>query len=274
LASHQYGQFLSLPLMRLDPFYALHDLFVFCSSAENQFLNALRYKVKSSFSHSNDEKFLQQSLENYRYHKNILRTKVEQFENIIKCIRLRGNRKWHTWQPLAQSPAVRAPVPLHPSTKDKENATFQDEADISAIRILQDYEALLQKAIALSRLYNEELDELRTSAALLEAKKSVEQAESIGRLSWLAFLFLPLSFTAALFGMNFKEIGTNLSIWIYPAVSVPVFLLTLLIYFWPDAYRMAQIPLARCGSIVSKRGRHRLQRSTSKTLEADAAADV
>ncbi|CAN9361648.1 unnamed protein product [Alternaria alternata] len=274
LASRHYGQFLSLPLMRIDPFYALHDLFVFCSSAENQFLNALRYKVKSSFSHSNDEKYLQQSLENFRYHKNILRSKIERFEDIIKCIRLRGDRKWHTWQPSAQSPAVRAPVPLHLSNKDKENAILQGDADASAVRILQDYEALLQKAIALSRLYNEELDELRTSAALLEAKKSVEQAESIGRLSWLAFLFLPLSLTAALFGMNFKEIGTNLSIWIYPALSVPVFLLTLLIYFWPNAYQFAQINLAQCSPVVSKRDRQHLQRSPSKTADADAAADV
>jgi hypothetical protein len=74
--------------------------------------------------------------------------------------------------------------------------------------------------------------------------------------------------------MNFKEIGTNLSIWIYPALSVPVFLLTLLIYFWPNAYQFVQINLARCGSVVSKRDRQRLQRSTSKTADADAAADV
>ncbi|KAF2728752.1 hypothetical protein EJ04DRAFT_388795, partial [Polyplosphaeria fusca] len=69
------------------------------------------------------------------------------------------------------------------------------------------------------------------TAALLETKRSVEQAESIGRLTFLAFLFLPLSFTAAIFGMNFREIGGELSIWVWVAVSVPVFGVTMVVCF-------------------------------------------
>jgi hypothetical protein len=243
LAGQQYGKFLSPELMRSDPFYALHDVFSFCASAENQFLNALKAKISAVVPRTNDETSLQKSLENFRYHKSLLRGKIEQLEDVIECIRTRGNPKWQSWRPtpLASpttnfSGSIRRNKTFQSAISHKDlslHASLQSEADVAATKLLGDYEALLRRARALIRLYSEEIDDIRTTAALLEAKKNFEQAESIGRLSLLAFLFLPLSFTAALFGMNFKEIGTNKSIWIWVALSVPVFLGTLIICFWP-----------------------------------------
>ena len=45
--------------------------------------------------------------------------------------------------------------------------------------------------------------------ATVNALSSVEQSESIGRLTFLAFIFIPRSFVAALFGMNLQDLGSG-----------------------------------------------------------------
>lgn len=53
-------------------------------------------------------------------------------------------------------------------------------------------------------------------AALEESAKSIELAGSVKTLSQLAFVFLPLTFSATLFGMNLREFGQGTA----PAWSV------------------------------------------------------
>ncbi|KAL0631724.1 hypothetical protein Q9L58_009399, partial [Maublancomyces gigas] len=61
-----------------------------------------------------------------------------------------------------------------------------------------------------------------------EAYRSRDQNESIKRLSWITFIFLPLLFVASLFGMNVDLVQNNPS-WIYYIyISIPMFLLLLL----------------------------------------------
>lgn len=71
---------------------------------------------------------------------------------------------------------------------------------------------------------------------LAEAQRSISQAEGLARLTFLAFLFVPLSFTTSFFGMNFRELigddGPNLSVYIWFAVSVPIFAISLSFLFW------------------------------------------
>jgi hypothetical protein len=47
------------------------------------------------------------------------------------------------------------------------------------------------------------------TASLIEAHKSIEQAESVNNLTLLAFIFAPLSFAASLFGMNVQEVNES-----------------------------------------------------------------
>ena len=52
-------------------------------------------------------------------------------------------------------------------------------------------------------------------AALQDSHKSVEYAESLGTLTTLAFLFVPLSFITSIFGMNLVEFGSgNVPLWV------------------------------------------------------------
>lgn len=189
------------------------------------------------------------SLENCRYHKAILRTKIVQLHDTLECIRAGGNPKWPSIrtnsQPsrstslgsLEEMATVNAThTPRRPALTNKTNAPYpspQTEANNAATKLTRDYEGLLRKARDLSAMYSEEIEHIRTSVALMEARKSLDYAQGIGRLSLLAFFFLPLSFTTGIFGMNFREIGNDLSIWIWVAVSVPVFAAALILCYWP-----------------------------------------
>jgi Mg2+ and Co2+ transporter CorA len=59
---------------------------------------------------------------------------------------------------------------------------------------------------------------LMSTMSIIESKNAISQAESIGKLTELAFIFIPLSFVSSFFGMNvkvcrycpqYKCIGTN-----------------------------------------------------------------
>ncbi|KIV77683.1 hypothetical protein PV11_09466 [Exophiala sideris] len=59
---------------------------------------------------------------------------------------------------------------------------------------------------------------LQTDAALLsveESIKSIKEAESVGRLTQLAFIFVPLTFTTGVFGMNITPFGGHAPMWIF-----------------------------------------------------------
>jgi hypothetical protein len=47
--------------------------------------------------------------------------------------------------------------------------------------------------------------------SIIESKNAIAQAESISKLTELAFIFIPLSFTSSLFGMQIK-VGLDLGI--------------------------------------------------------------
>ena len=57
-----------------------------------------------------------------------------------------------------------------------------------------------------------------------EAQNALAQAKEVAKLTKLAFFFIPLSFTASLFGMNVMELdpGAANSIWLWVTVSIPV----------------------------------------------------
>lgn len=76
------------------------------------------------------------------------------------------------------------------------------------------------------------MNDIRTTAMLLESKKGIQQAQGVARLTMLPFFFIPLSFTTSFFGMNFAELGTGkYSIWLWFAVSVPIFAVALVFVF-------------------------------------------
>ncbi|KAF8244128.1 hypothetical protein K440DRAFT_667163 [Wilcoxina mikolae CBS 423.85] len=82
--------------------------------------------------------------------------------------------------------------------------------------LTRDYEFLLRWAKQLIQFNTDHLNRRVGQFALRESQKSIELANSVKILSELAFVFLPLSLSAGLFGMNITELGTGKShLWIY-----------------------------------------------------------
>ena len=67
--------------------------------------------------------------------------------------------------------------------------------DVVAAQLRSDYEDILERTDALIRAYSEGMEDIHKLAILLESRKAIEQAKGVARLTLLAFLFIPLSFT-------------------------------------------------------------------------------
>ncbi len=101
----------------------------------------------------------------------------------------------------------------------------------SSWRTLQvDYDEILAQA----RQFEEDLkDHLTTYVGIMslkESKKSIQLADSVRRITQLAFIFVPLTFVTSIFGMNLEEFGNgNIKIWVFlvvaSAMTVTVFAL-------------------------------------------------
>lgn len=89
-------------------------------------------------------------------------------------------------------------------------------------RILEnDFEYLLEQIRKLSQSCRETSDTLASNSIVTEAKKAEENSEDVRRLTIMASIFIPLSFTCSIFGMNFSQLGSgNLSIWLISATCL------------------------------------------------------
>lgn len=58
-------------------------------------------------------------------------------------------------------------------------------------------------------------------ASICGSQRSIEEAVSVKRLTQLAFIFIPLTYSTSLFGMNIKEMtGSGPKLWIFLLISV------------------------------------------------------
>jgi hypothetical protein len=206
-----------------SPFYALHNLYKFAAASESQFLNMLQVQLDVEYTFFNDEPNMQQSLANLKYQKEILNDHIQQLEATVMNI---GNRGSATW----------------PCCTDPDQSKIADRA---AEILLKDYTDLLKRAKRLSRECAEGMDDVRNAALLAESKKGIQQARGLGRLTMLASIFVPLSFTTSFFGMNFQEFGggttfPTLNLWVWFVVSAPLFMTVLLFCFWDDVKKLAR----------------------------------
>lgn len=216
-----YGKLLEWPLMKVDPFYALHELFEFSASSELQFLNLIEDKLGPETTYEILAKAIP-SLSNLLYHLEILQAHARRLTETIQKIKCRGNSQW-----------PHAPEDTDLDKKAKESANI----------LLRDYEFLLAKAQLLADRCEKGMGVIMNNANIAESKRAIIQAERVSKLTLLAFFYVPLSFTASFFGMNFKQfsIGPYLGLWVWFAASVPVLILSFLFYKWDVAAFMGRL---------------------------------
>jgi Mg2+ and Co2+ transporter CorA len=121
-------------------------------------------------------------------------------------------------------------IKTYPGSKsNNDTIDMIEEASAVATSILEDFEHLSNRAKALSLYCDRGMNIVMNNNMLLESQRAIEQAAGVAKLTRLAFFYIPLSFTASFFGMNFKQLGTGvLNIWVWFAASLPVFLISVL----------------------------------------------
>ena len=206
-----YGRFLDHGTMREDPFYALHSIFHYIASSECQMLDMIQDKLgkHSKLDITANVAVHTMSQTNLLHFQEVLEQRITQLENSRQIIKRRGG----VWWPRAQ--AERALV-----------------AESAVSLLLEDYEYLLHRAKVLLSRCERSMEMIMNMVSIEEARRGVEQNSIFFKFTVVASIYIPLSFTSSFFGMNFQELGQGtLSIWIFFAVCIPVFLISALCLF-------------------------------------------
>jgi Mg2+ and Co2+ transporter CorA len=211
-ASHlhvDYGRSLHPSIMNHDAFYNLTELFSFTASSHIEFLNLIDIKLDKYTSQPQAWEF--QSLPHLKYTKGILYRHIQKTQRILESVK---NARYPTWP------------------KD-ETESGSRKAAISAQSLEQDFKHLLDRAVALHTRTTEAITVLMSSISISESQRAIDQAQRVEKLTFLAFIFVPLSFTTGLFGMNVTEIeGGKLSLTWWAVVSLPVMGMAIFLFYF------------------------------------------
>ncbi|KAK4163102.1 hypothetical protein QBC43DRAFT_265083 [Cladorrhinum sp. PSN259] len=75
---------------------------------------------------------------------------------------------------------------------------------------------------------------LMSSITIVESERAIKEAESVSKLTQLAFFFIPLSLVSSVFGMNINEFEGQLTWWHWVLVSVAASIFTYTALYWKE----------------------------------------
>ncbi|KAK4938522.1 hypothetical protein LTR10_021054 [Elasticomyces elasticus] len=87
-----------------------------------------------------------------------------------------------------------------------------------------------QSVNAVTREVDRLLDRVYKTVSINDARRSIELNESLWRLSWVTFIFLPMTFLAGFFGMNVDIFSHNPDVKWYFIAVVPFMTVVLLLW--------------------------------------------
>ncbi|KAL6409784.1 hypothetical protein AUP68_06180 [Ilyonectria robusta] len=196
-----YGRYLKSGVMAHDAFYALHELFEFSAASIDQLLELLEDTIRG-VPHQADAARLSELL--------ILKANLDGYRSYVRdtfrTVQARGNPKW----PRAVDPRHRL------------------KADQAAIQLEARYEHLLARCDRLSEHASGNINILMSLGSQEQTAKTVQQTDRLGKLSFLAYFYVPISFAASFFSMGFVELENHLSIWAFFSLATLLLFLSML----------------------------------------------
>jgi Mg2+ and Co2+ transporter CorA len=200
--SQNFGRHLKPEIMAQDAFYALTELFEFSAASVDQLLELCESNIKD-VPYKSVAARLSELL--------LLKTFVDDYRSYIKdtlsIVKSRGGRNW---------PSV------------KEGTVQRDKADLTAIQLENRYRRLLERCERLQEHCASSVTILMNQHAQQQTDRAMEQTKQLKKLSVLAYFYIPVTLTASFFGMNFKELDTELSIWTFFAVSASLVVVSII----------------------------------------------
>ncbi|KAL9078238.1 MAG: hypothetical protein Q9157_002856 [Trypethelium eluteriae] len=206
------GLFLDAEIAAIDSFYAAQGPILFAAASENQFLNMIEAKLRQELDARGLIQQRNPTLSNLLYTQQILDRHVQQIRENIASIQGRDRGEW---------------------PRGSLNTNKQNKADQAVAKIDRNFEHLLARAQILHEQCSRGVQIVMNNANVKEAREAMSQSEIVAKLTRLAFIFVPLSFTSGFFGMNFAQFGSGkLDLWVWFAVTIPVLTLALLFMYY------------------------------------------
>ncbi|KAK4443192.1 hypothetical protein QBC34DRAFT_213421 [Podospora aff. communis PSN243] len=206
-----------------DPLHALVPIFAHSAFSEVAFLNLVHEQIDKMTEPVGLGVFHAETFELLQQFEVVLERHATQIRECIRSIHALRDRWSQSRMDNMSSSKSPGPASHHTS--------------FSVAGILQDHENLLERCLyLLSRVHSAKNTEMNR-AMLLESKRAIEQSERMKKLTLLATYFIPLTFTASLFGMNFDVLGqSELPVWWYLVFAAPFTILTHVFHTWdvPD----------------------------------------
>lgn len=111
--------------------------------------------------------------------------------------------------------------------------------------ITLDFERVLQKLNDLLNRIDGHLDRGTSEMQLEAARQSLKESHDLALLSWLATIFIPLTYVTGLFSMS-EDLGSMKSTFkAYFAIAIPVALIALIIARWAHHFMPYPLGIAR-----------------------------
>jgi len=209
LLPFQFGQFLDQNLLPQDTLYALSDVFRLSAASESQFLNLIHDQIDHELRISS--KIDNASMVNLRYLKTILGDHINSLTDTIMVLSSQDQFAWPSAGP---------------------GTVQRKAADSMRSILLGDFSHIRQRAERLSNSCQKGMQSLVSTADYQESVKGVANAERVEKLTLLATIFIPLSFTCSLFGMNFSVFGQgHVSIWVFFPTAAVVLILSYILWY-------------------------------------------
>lgn len=204
-----YDRYLNAEIMACDAFYAVNEIFRFAAASEGQFLDLIAEKVRVA---SIGQPTPSIGLSELQTAKSLLEEHQQSIRENLKTVHDRGGPRW-------------------PCTTNKK---WMRKTERAANQLELQYEHLLNFCNRLSEQCTSGMAVLASAQSHQQSEKAIDQSEKIMKLTVLAFFYVPLSFTTSFFGMNLKELNTDLSIWTWFCLSIPLIFVSFLLCFWDN----------------------------------------
>ncbi|KAH8431047.1 uncharacterized protein LDX57_008708 [Aspergillus melleus] len=226
-----------------DPLSMCIPLFTHAAFSEVQFLNLMESRINIQIN-TITQGVPADALETLQYFYNILNRHAQQLKDSTQAIYRLAERGSHGLEDVKIDNHIpKGAVPMgagrgrRRQTSETETARTvgSDNSDgpFTPKGLLGDYEQLHVRCVELSKMCTWGITLAMNKATIEESRKAIEQSERLKKLTLLATLFIPLTFSSSLLGMNIDLLGQNaVKYWWFFVLCVPTTLAACMFYLW------------------------------------------
>lgn len=98
---------------------------------------------------------------------------------------------------------------------------------------IRDFKSLLDRAVELQEMIRDGLNVEVAAQSLEASRQSIRESKKVNSLTLPAWVFIPVSLIASVFGMNVVELsGQGPRLWLFFAISAPVIIVAVVLEWW------------------------------------------